>query len=213
MGKQKIKQQSLQIKELELASTRDTSITFNEYSYLHEMSGILDITFPAQSEPNNHQKILLQTSEEKMKLLKELEKTVSDLRQKNKELNNQLKRKKNSAPKPLQSKTKKINNNGDSMLSLSSMDSDDTSSTKLQSIPDLKGQISDIRASKENMRRRYERDLNSSKKKNQELQQKLWELTSNGDTEKIMNENQDLRRKLHEQRTEMQQLKSWKTMA
>merc|ERR1712130_642242 len=50
-------------------------------------------------------------------------------------------------------------------------------------------------------------------KKNQELQQKLWELTSNGDTEKIMNENQDLRRKLHEQRTEMQQLKSWKTMA
>merc|ERR1712233_56640 len=28
-----------------------------------------------------------------------------------------------------------------------------------------------------------------------------------------MNENQDLRRKLHEQRTEMQQLKSWKTMA
>merc|ERR1712154_661319 len=32
-----------QIKEIELASTRDTSITFNEDSYLHEMSGILDI--------------------------------------------------------------------------------------------------------------------------------------------------------------------------
>ena len=106
--KQQIRAQSDKIKEQEetiAASTRASSVvSMRDESYLFELSQVLDIPMSVDEETP---KLILQKSEEKMKIFKDLETKVSSLEQRNRELSKQLKRKsKSKSPtrsrKPLQ---------------------------------------------------------------------------------------------------------------
>ena len=100
---QKMKAQSVKIKEQKQIianSTRASSVNHFDDQIINELSGIFDVDISNQKTAEKQQKYLIQTSEEKMKLLKELESKCLNLEQRNRELTKQLRRKKARSSSP-----------------------------------------------------------------------------------------------------------------
>ena len=108
---QKVKQQTHKIKEqhqqIVANSTRASSVNQLDDTILSELSGIFDIDISKQKSSEKQQKFLLQTSEEKMKLLKEFESKCYNLEQRNRELMKQLRRQKTKSKSPTRSKQRR----------------------------------------------------------------------------------------------------------